>query len=872
MTSRRVTIQTPLGDTLQFHRLVGTEALSSPYLFEVDLFAATNAIAPKALLGKHATVAIRTQSRDVRHLGGIVTEFGLSHEDNRHSFYKMSPRPWVWLATRRSDYRIFQDLTAPEVIAAVLAPYGYAMEQKLNREYRRWAYCCQYGETDFAFVSRLAEHEGIYYWIRHEAGQHVLVFGDDIAASNSPLPGGETIRYHVDPFAGMTGGPEAERIYEWAMAQALRSGAYYADDYDLGKPRADLSSRQRMPAGHDHDRFEQYEWPGGYTQWTDGETYAQIRTEEQLSEHVQAHGASNRRDLAPGHTFELTRHPRVDQNQRYLLVAVAYELQENLQASEGNGGDGSVQRFAFRAQPLSHAWRPTRTTSKPRTDGPQAALVVGRAGEEHWMDSFGRIKVQFHWDRIGRRDEHSSCWVRVSTAWAGASFGAVSLPRIGMEVVVDFLNGDPDHPIITGCIHNADNMPAWALPGQSHLSGIRSRELGGGGRRSDHLVLDDGPKKIQAQLKSDHASSSLALGHTGCIEDKAGRTDDRGQGFELRTDAHGALRAAKGLLLTTEGRPDARGHATDMPETIARLTQGRDMHDGLSQMAMQTQAHEAGDQDTVTQTLKAQNDALAGRGGNPAESIFPEFEEPHLTLASAAGIQTTAQGSTHIASAEHTAITSGAHASLACGDSFLVSAKDAVRMIACNNGIRMAAAAADIDITALKNSINVLAKLDIKLEAGRITITAKEELRINGGGSFTCLNASGIVSGTGGISRVHAATHSFVGPKSLPVPSTEARLPNLDLGPYKADYLLYKTDNRPFEHYAYEIHDRHRRQQESGDTSNAGRTRIINSEVPIGLQSYKSVMRRSELITENWEAKLEAKARAAEARRDGGTA
>lgn len=789
--TRRVTITTPVGDALQFHRLAGRETLSQPYVFDIDLLGSHNGIDPRALLGKSASVAIQTERGDVRHLGGIVTSFGLSQEDSRQSFYKMRLRPWLWLATRRSDYRIFQDQAVPDILTAVLGRYGYPMEQKLNRSYRTWDYCVQYGgptggESDFDFVARLCEHEGIYYFFRHEAGQHTLVFADDIASSHGPLPGGEEVRYHPDEKAGMTGGLEpSERITEWAQHESVRPGHHQRRHYDFEKPKADLTSQRQMPPGHDHDGFERYEWPGDYTELGDGETYARIRNEEQLSERSRANGRSNRRDLAPGHTLRLTSHPRADQNQQYLLLGVTYDLQENLQASEGsNPSEGSVQRFDFEAQPTTFAWRPKRTTVKPRTRGPQTAVVVGPAGEEIWTDKYGRIKVQFFWDRLGQNNENSSCWLRVSLGWAGSTFGMAALPRVGHEVIVDFLNGDPDYPIVVGRVHNADEMPAWQLPEQKHLAGLRSRELKGG--KSNHLALDDTSGKIQAQLKSDHQSSSLSLGHIGRIDDTAGRKDDRGQGFELRTDGHGAVRAKSGLLVTTEARANAQAHTTDMRETVGRLTQGRDLHESLAQAAQSAKAHEAGDQDEVAKSLKEQNDAIKGSGGNPAQGEFPEFQEPHLTLASPAGIQSTAQGSTHIVSVEHTAITSGAHASFATGNSFLVSAKDSVRMVAFNSGIRMAAAAADIDITALKDSINVLAKLNIKLEANRITITAKEEVLINGGSSYTRWNSGGIESGTNGLWRSHAASHSMVGPKSdgqprLPQP---AQLPKGQLDLY----------------------------------------------------------------------------------------
>jgi len=768
--SRRVSIQTPLGEALQFRQLVGREALSQLYAFDIELLGSSNGIDPKALLGKAATVAVETEG-GVRYLGGIATRFGLQQEDARHSFYRLQLRPWLWLATRRSDFRIFQGKSVPDIVMEVLGSYGYPIEKKLTRgDYRRWDYCVQYHESDFNFVSRLCELEGLYFHFRHEASQHVLVFADDIANSHNPLPGGEEVRYQPLEKSGMG---QRERIYAWEIAEEVRPGHHYNDDYDFEKPKAELSHLRQMPPGHDHDAYEQYEWPGGFVQHGDGETYARIRNEEQLSQRNRVTGRSNLRELATGHTLRLTGHPRADQNQQYLLVGVSYHLQENLQASEGaDGTEGSVQRFAFEAQPTSYAWRPPRTTPRPRTRGPQTAKVVGPAGEEIWTDQYGRIKVQFHWDRIGQDNENSSCWVRVSTAWAGTTFGMTSVPRIGMEVIVDFLNGDPDYPIVTGCVHNADTMPAWELPGQKHLSGIRSRELGGG--RGNHIVLDDTAGKIQAQLRSDHQASQLSVGHIGRIEDTAGRKEPRGQGFELRTDGHGAVRSAKGLLVTTEARANAQAHMTDMGETVGRLTQARDMHEGLSEVARGAQAHDAGDQDEVTEILKAQNDAIRGQGGNREQGDFPEFQEPHLTLASARGLQTVAQGSTHIVSSEHTALTSGGHTSVSAGKSLLVSVQSAIRLFAAKAGMRLVAASADIDIKALKDSVNVLAKLNITQTANKITIQAKEEVVINGGSSYSRWSSGGIEHGTSGTWREHAAVHSLVGPASEGKPA----LPN----------------------------------------------------------------------------------------------
>ncbi|MDP9603233.1 UNVERIFIED_ORG: type VI secretion system secreted protein VgrG [Variovorax paradoxus] len=824
--TRRVKIQTPAGDSLQFRQLVGREALSQLYAFDVELLGNSNNVDPKTLLGKASTVSVETEG-GVRYLGGIVTRFGLQQEDARHSFYRMRLRPWLWLATRRSDFRIFQGKSVPDIVMEVLGRYGHPIEKKLTRgDYRVWDYCVQYHESDFDFVSRLCELEGIYYHFRHEASQHVLVFADDIANSHGPLPGGEEVRYHPLEKSGMG---QRERIYAWEIAEEVRSGHHYNDDYDFEKPKAELSHLRQMPPGHDHDAYENYDWPGGFVQHGDGEAYARIRNEEQLSQRNRITGRSNLRELATGHTLRLTGHPKADQNQQYLLVGVSYHLQENLQASEGvEGTEGSVQRFAFEAQPTSYAWRPLRTTSKPRTRGPQTAMVVGPSGEEIWTDKYGRIKVQFHWDRLGQENEHSSCWVRVSTAWAGATFGMTSVPRIGMEVIVDFLNGDPDYPIVTGCVHNADTMPSWELPGQKHLSGIRSRELGGG--RGNHLVLDDTQGKIQAQLRSDHQASQLSVGHIGRIEDTAGRKEPRGQGFELRTDGHGVVRSAKGLLVTTETRMNAQAHITDMGETVARLTSGRQQHESLGGAAQQAGAQQAGDQDEVVKALKEQNDALKGQGaGNREAGQFPEFEGPHLTLASAAGLESTAQGSTHLASGEHHAVTSGGHTSVSAGRSLLVSAKEAVRLFAYKAGMKLVAAESDVEIQALKNSVNILAKLNITHTAERITIAATKEVLINGGTSFSRWNSTGIVHGTAGIWREHAAVHNLVGPDNKPVPPQSPVDPQY-LEPEQALMFTLRshpTDGRVFSDEPYTLY-KNGAKVEDGVTNEHGQLVIKN--------------------------------------------
>ena len=276
----------------------------------------------------------------------------------------------------------------------------------------------------------------------------------------------------------------------WVYAEDIASGNFEADDYDFEKPQTDLTTRQQQPAGHSEDSREQYEWPGGYTEHGDGENYARIRIEQQKAQREIAQGEGNARNIAPGYLFTLSKYPRQDQNKEYLIESAHYRFEENVRRSDGAGGSGAAKRggidsgttyrISFAVVPQSTAYRSQRVTPKPHTTGPQTAVVTGPPGEEIYTDAYGRVKVQFHWDRYGLRDENSSCWIRVSQTWAGANYGSMHIPRIGQEVIVDFLNGDPDYPIITGRVYNAMQTVPWDLPANKTMSGIKTHSSKGG--------------------------------------------------------------------------------------------------------------------------------------------------------------------------------------------------------------------------------------------------------------------------------------------------------------------------------------------------------------------------------------------------------
>ncbi|SFD17695.1 type VI secretion system Vgr family protein, partial [Collimonas sp. OK412] len=390
---------------------------------------------------------------------------------------------------------------------------------------------------------------------------------------------------------------------------------------------------------------------------------------------------------------------------------------------------------------------------------------------------------------------------------------------------------NPDRPLITGSVYNQRNMPPWKLATQQSLMGLRSRELtpnGGNqaGGRSNHLILDDTNAKIQAQLKSDHQHSQLSLGNITRIEDNAGRKDARGEGWELRTDGHGVARSAKGMLITTEGRSSAASHMKDMGETVQRLTSARDQHETLAEMAQQAGAQEKqGQQADIAQILKAQNEAI--KGGAAQEGSFPELAQPHLVLASPAGIETTTAQSTHIASDEHTAITTGKSLSIASGDSLFASIKNTFRLFVQKTGMKLVAAAGDIEVQTLTDSINLLAKLNITHTATHIIVSAKEEVVINGGGSYVKYNAVGIEHGTNGNYVVHAASHSLPGPKNMSVPDQHSNIS--DLSTKRDLHLEYvDADGSPLQHDPIQSHlwDG---QQENSTLDGTGKTILKNA-------------------------------------------
>ncbi|HBS5869539.1 TPA: type VI secretion system tip protein VgrG [Klebsiella aerogenes] len=486
--SNRITVQLPV-EGLLFWKLSGHEAMSEMFELSLTLLGSDARLDRSKLLGQPVTVTIPTQNAlSSRYFNGKITRVAVSAVELsgiRYAAYQLIVEPDLWPMKRDRNLRIFQGQTVPQIINTLLSEYQVNVEDKLNGSYRVWDYCVQYQESSFAFISRLMELEGIAYHFRHEAGKHTMVLTDS-ATQHQPVSGYETIPYHQTASGGIT---TEEGIGQWALEDSVTPGIYSLDDYDFRKPNAWLFQARQNPASPSPGSIDVYDWPGRFVDHGHGEFYARIRQERWQVEHQQIQASATAVGIAPGATFTLTNAPFFSDNGEYLTTSADYLFEENSYASGGNS-DISHQ-IHFRVIPSSVVYRPAQVTDWPRTYGPQTAKVVGPEGESIWTDRYGRIKVKFHWDRHAKGDDTSSCWVRVSSAWAGQGFGGVQIPRVGDEVVIDFINGDPDRPIVTGRVYNEASMPPWDLPGDATRMGFMTRSKDGNQDNASYLFFED---------------------------------------------------------------------------------------------------------------------------------------------------------------------------------------------------------------------------------------------------------------------------------------------------------------------------------------------------------------------------------------------
>jgi type VI secretion system secreted protein VgrG len=781
------------------NQLDAFESLSRDFEYRVELLSDSATLALKEMQGKLMTVELVRSDGSVRYFSGYVFSFRLVTTDGGFAFYEAILGPWLKYLSLRKDNYLFHGKALRQQTESIFADYSVLPDWdcRIQGEDPPMTDACQFDETDHNYLHRRWEAAGWHYWYEHTAQGHKLVLSDDSRYADV-IDGAAEVR-----FQSQGGAIEEDGIAQWSPVRSIAPSSVALTAFNFKRP---VPAQATIPTVNQQGSVlgvESYEYAGayGFRDRQDGDRLARLRMEEAEAAAKHFEGSGNNRFVQPGRWFRLCDHflagtglPDDDGKDEFLVLEVRHVARNNYLQNTLPADYSNTMRCIRRQIP----WRPGRgyNSTDTRILAPQTATVVGPQGPDSiHTDEYGRIRVQFHWDREGAEDERSSAWLRVASSWAGGELGAAAVPRVGSEVIVQWLGGSPDRPIVTGSVFNERNMPPWQQPTQHALTGLRSRELApntgnAAGGRSNHLILDDTYDKIQAQLKSDHQHSQLSLGYITRVEDNSGRKDERGEGWELATNAWGVARAGMGMLLTTEARDNAAGHAKDMGETVGRLNAARERHDQMGDLARQHLAQQADvDQAATGAALAAQNEAIRGSG-----KAQGELSEPQLVLSSPAGIAASTARSTHLQSDRHTVLTTGEHLSISTGKSLLASLTEKLSVFVYKAGMRLFAAKGKVEIQAQSDNVEIIAEQVLKLISTKqnIEIAADKEILLHAGGSFIRISAKGIEQGTAGNWEAHAASHAATGPQNLD--ASFAAMPAAEVGPHSLRFAFPGAD------------------------------------------------------------------------------
>ncbi|REF28079.1 type VI secretion system secreted protein VgrG [Xenorhabdus cabanillasii] len=507
-------------ETLYFKSLNGIERLSEAYKFEVELLSEKRLSDPISLHNTVLTVEIKTPSKQKRYLSGYIEQISYDpfyKYDDRLYLYTATVRPKLWELKKKLGYSIWQEKTVPEIIATVLVDAGIFFEDRLLEKYRTWEYCVKYNETDFDFIHRLMAHEGIYYYFKHDMGSHTMVLVD-MPQMLGPMPGYNTINYFNVGKSSKK--PGKEYIYNWNIRSTTIPNNFSLDDYDFRKPRAKLQAAIQTSLSSVNNT-EIFMWPGRYVKSGQGQFYARVLQQAAEAQSELINGKGNVLGMAPGHTFTLSLPNDIkgDDYNDYLITGAQYAFEAcygfalNCEYDDDDDCDGDKPNkdknvVQFDAIPANVHWKPPAVTPWPKATGLETAVVTGPKDKPIWTDKYGRIKVKFRWDKSDKKDDTSSCWIRVATRWAGWRYGSIYVPRVGEEVVISFVNGDPDKPFVIGSAYNNENMPPWELPKYETRSGVMSNTKEGKHEQANYLFMDDTPDK---ELFNLHAERDMNI-------------------------------------------------------------------------------------------------------------------------------------------------------------------------------------------------------------------------------------------------------------------------------------------------------------------------------------------------------------------------
>ncbi|MFQ6575988.1 type VI secretion system Vgr family protein [Pseudomonas sp. UM16] len=757
---RLIRLTTPL---LPEHELLledfcGAEGVSTLFSFELSLLCQDARLELKSLIGQPAHLSIERPGGEPRFIHGYISGFSLQGSDGGLARYSATLSPWLWMLTLRQDCRIFQEQTIESVIRTVFAQYPAvrAFEFRLSRPLKHHSYITQYRETDLTFVLRLLEHEGLFFYFDHARQGHTLVISDD-SSRLIALPEQPQIRYHSTALT-----ESSDAISQWSSQRVLQPGRMSVQTFDYRQPSNLLpASINTINQQGDVEHQEIYDVLGHYSHRLPSEAEGLLRDRLEAIE-AQAktfHGASNCRALHPGYSFELSQHFDHDNGSRedrqFLLLSVKHQGSNNYLNDQPAYYNN---RFVCIRQKI--AYRHPISVPRPSIPGPLSAIVVGPPGEDVFTDELGRVQVRFHWQR-GDSLPQGTTWLRVAMPSAGAGFGHQFLPRIGQEVLVTFLAGDIDRPLVTAALYNAEHFvpqfsKASGLPGNRVLSGIKSQEHNGKG--FNELLFDDSPGAVRARLGSTHQASALNLGKL-VTPRTDGSAQPRGEGAELRTDAAIALRAAQGMLLTTFARHDAQGAQLDRQELLALLADCHELFHGLGQTAAArgAQALDSQGSEALRQALKQWPAADSASAGAALMALTAE----------AGIISATPRSQLHYAGANHDT-TAQDHLQLSSGGGMRLHAGRGLSAFVQDDGISAIANRGKVHVQAQEDDIALTAQKNLQFTAseGEALISAPTIRLVADDGSYIRIGGGGIEIGSQGKVNVHASEHDWLGPKT----------------------------------------------------------------------------------------------------------
>jgi type VI secretion system secreted protein VgrG len=579
---RYLRLRTPLGpDELILTRLEGEEAVSGLFRFRFEMVSPNDGLGAKDLLGKRVTGIVRRPTdEEPRYFSGMVTSFGRGPMFTRnYRYYACEIRPWFWFLTKTTDCRIFQDRDIIEIAEKIFGEHGFSDYDfgGVKSKPPKRTYCVQYRETDYDFISRLFAEEGLYYYFKHEDQKHTLMVAD----SNSGY--GDTFNDEV-PFRAQE--TLTNVISRWQAAENYITGTWTQRDYDFMKPSADLTTTTKtVKPVSGLDKWEIYDYPGRYFDKGRGDGFTRKRMELSERDFELTEGESDCPGFYAGAKFTLSDHEvESEKGTEHALTRVTHLSHDYTQVS--GDADPPIYRNSFVCMPADVVFRPDRPHHKPVVVGPQTAVVVGPSGEEIYTDEHGRVKVQFHWDREGKKDEKSSCWVRVSQPWAGRRWGGIFIPRIGMEVIVDFFEGDADRPIITGYVYNGENPVPYELPANKTQSGFKTRSSKNGGesnfnelrfedKKGEEQVYVHAEKNMDRVVEND---DTLDVGHDQTIEIERHRTETVKTGNET-------VDVDKGNRTITLGQGNDKLHLK-MGNHTTKIDLGKSEHEAMQSIEL----------------------------------------------------------------------------------------------------------------------------------------------------------------------------------------------------------------------------------------------------------------------------------------------